>query len=84
MKSLYELLKREHEIVERIGKYEYEIYCRKRDIEWCNDYKPDCKGKAEDIARFEQLISDMELAIANSKTELLLVRRDIKRYFEEL
>ena len=83
MKSLYELLKREHEIVEEIRKYEYDAYCFTREIEWCNDYKPDCKGKTEDIARFEQLISDRELAITNSKTELLLVRRDIKRYFEE-
>ena len=84
MKSLYELIKREHDIVEGIRKYEHEIYCCKRDIEWCNDYEPDCNEKAESIELFEIRINNAELAITNSKYELEIVRRDIRRYFEEL
>ena len=84
MKSLYELIKREHEIVEEIKKYEYDAYCYTRDIEWCEDYKLDCYAKVADIERFKALIADAELAIANSKIELDYAREDIRRYFEEL
>lgn len=84
MKTLYELIKREHDIVEGIRKYEYEIYCCKRDIEWCNDYKPDCNEKTASIELFEIRIDKAELAITNSKYELEIVRRDIHKYFEEL
>ena len=84
MKSLYELIKREHEIVEEIRKHEFAVYQYKRDLEWCEDYKPDCNEKAVRIAWIENLINDTELAINNSKTELEWARDDIRRYFEEL
>lgn len=84
MKSLYELIKKEHDIVEEIRKDEYAAYCYTRDIEWCEDFKPDCNEKAKMIAKFESYIRDTELAIENSKTELKWIRWEIKRYFEEL
>lgn len=84
MKSLYELIKREHEIVEGIRKYEHEIYCCKRDIEWCNDISFTCSEKTKSIDLFEVRINKAELAIVNSKIELEYARQDIRRYFEEL
>ena len=84
MKSLLDILTEEKELVDRFTSQSDAMDILEEQLERIRNTDVDCKGKEDDINRYEIMIEDYGSAILETNRELDKVHLEIRKYFKEL